>query len=177
MIACATRPREALNARWEEFDLDRKLWTIPAARMKSRKGKGKPHSVPLSSIATDVLERQARVTGGVGPIFPGKLKGRALTYCPFATAKMVDVDGNKIDAGSPHGWRSVFRDACDDKLRIDGRRVDPDLAETALAHTLSAVEGAYRRETAIEDRRSVMEAYWLMGKSDNNVVKYPERAA
>ena len=77
------------------------------------------------------------------------------------------------DAGTPHSWRSVFRDACGDRLRVDR-----DLAEAALSHTLDGVEGAYRRETAIEARRPVMEAYanWLLGKSAN-VVTLPSKEA
>ena len=67
-------------------------------------------------------------------------------------------------AGTPHSWRSIFRDACGDRLRVDR-----DLAEAALAHSLGTVEGAYRRETAIEARRPAMEAYaqWLIGEGAN----------
>jgi hypothetical protein len=66
----------------------------------------------------------------------------------------------------------VFRDACGDRLRVDR-----DLAEAALSHTLGPVVGAHRRETAIEARRPVMEAYaqWLLG-SGANVIAFPTRA-
>ena len=92
-----------------------------------------------------------------------------LSYDAFATAP----GKAGVDAGTPHSWRSIFRDACGDRLRVDR-----DLAEAALSHTLGAVEGAYRRETAIEARRPVMEAYakWLEGEPSDNVVAFPARA-
>jgi integrase len=47
-ILTAARAGEALGARWDEIDLDGKVWTMPAARMKA----GRPHSVPLSDRAS-----------------------------------------------------------------------------------------------------------------------------
>jgi integrase len=162
MIATAARPSEALNARWGEINLKTKLWTIPAARMKG----GRTHVVPLSSLAIEVLERHAKARTG-DAVFPGS-SGSPLSFNPFATATAKIG----VDAGTPHSWRSVFRDACGDRLRVDR-----DLAEAALSHTLGPVVGAHRRETAIEARRPVMEAYaqWLLG-SGANVIAFPTRA-
>ena len=99
-------------------------------------------------------------------MFPG-LSGSPLSYTAFSRAPAKAG----IDAGSPHSWRSIFRDACGDKLRVDR-----DLAEAALAHSLGKVEAAYRRETAVEARRAVMEAYanWLMGEGVN-VIAFKSR--
>ena len=163
MIATATRPSEALQARWSEIDLSKGLWTVPAERMKT----SRKHVAPLSSLALAILERQAKVRMG-DAVFPGATSA-ALSYNAFAIAP----GKAGVDAGTPHSWRSVFRDACGDRLRVDR-----DLAEAALSHTLGAVEGAYRRETAIEARRPVMEAYakWLEGEPSDNVVAFPARA-
>jgi integrase len=162
MIAAAVRPSEALHARWSEINLDKKLWTIPPARTKN----GREHVVPLSSLALAALKRQATVRTS-DAIFPGR-GGSPLSYDAFARAPQKAG----IDAGTPHSWRSVFCDACGDRLRVDR-----DLAEAALGHSLGAVEGAYRRETAIEARRPVMEAYarWFLGEGAN-VVSFPARA-
>ena len=67
MIATAARPSEALEARWQEVNLDKKLWTLPAARTKS----SREHVAPLNSIALAVLERQARVRSG-DAVFGGR---------------------------------------------------------------------------------------------------------
>jgi integrase len=120
----------------------------------------------LSSLAVAALKRQATVRTG-DAVFPGR-SGSTLSYDSFTHAPKKAW----VDAGTPHSWRSVFRDACGDRLRVDR-----DLAEAALSHTLDAVEGAYRRETAIEARRPVMEAYaqWLLGEGAD-VIAFPARA-
>jgi integrase len=124
------------------------------------------HVAPLSELALAVLARQATVRGS-DAVFPGR-GGAPCAYSHFATA----ATHAGIDAGAPHGWRSIFRDACGDRLRVDR-----DLAEAALAHTLGGVEGAYRRETAVEARRPVMAAYaaWLMDEGADNVVPFTAR--
>jgi integrase len=162
MIACASRPSEALNARWGEIDLDKKLWTVPAERMKS----GKEHPVPLSSIAVAVLKRQETVRTG-DAVFPG-LGGSPMSYGGFFNA----VRKLDFDVGAPHSWRSVFADAAADRLDVNR-----ETREACLAHSLGAVEGAYRRETGVEGRRPVMQRYadWLAGEGAN-VVAFPARA-
>jgi integrase len=161
-ILTASRPGEALYAKWGEVDLAKRLWTVPAIRMKT----GKEHVVPLSAAALAVLGRQAKVRVG-DYVFPGRDAGRP-SYVNFATAPKQAG----LDAGARHSWRSIFRDVCGDILRVDR-----DLAEAALAHSLGAVEGAYRRQSAIEARRPVMEAYsrWLAGE-EAKVVAFNGRA-
>jgi hypothetical protein len=97
-------------------------------------------------------------------VFPGS-SGSPLSYNPFAVAP----GKAGVDAGTPHSWRSVFRDACGDRLPVDR-----DLADAALSHALGDVEGAYRRETAIEAGRPGMESYasWLLGEGAN-VIAFP----
>jgi integrase len=126
-IATAARPGEAVGAQWSEIDFDKKLWTVPAARMKSER----EHVVPLSSIAIEVLERQATVRAG-DAVFPGP-SGSPYCYSAFASAPKK----TKINAGAPHGWRSVFRDWAGDIGDIAR-----DTAEAALAHSLSATPRA-----------------------------------
>jgi integrase len=160
MIATAARPSEAVKADWSEIDLDKKLWTVPAARMK----KGLTHFVPLSSVAMTVLKRQARL-GTTGAVFPGVI-AKSLGYDTFAKGPIKAG----FDAGAPHGWRSVFRDWAGDKSAFKD-----ELAEFALAHVLGPTVGAYRRSTG--DRGPMMEAYaqWLLSKGAD-VIPFPARA-
>jgi integrase len=163
MIACASRPSEALNARWDEIDLAKKLWTVPKERAKTEKD----HVVPLSHLAIEVLARQAQVRTGEA-VFPGR-SGSPVGYSSFARAPMEAG----LDTGSPHSWRSIFRDWAGDI-----GRVDRDLAEAALAHSLGAVEASYRRMTAIGHRVPIMQAYanWLTSKGADKVVPLKGRA-
>jgi integrase len=56
-ILTALRTGDVIGATWNEIDLDAKVWTIPASRMKRKKGKRKPedHRVPLSARAIEIL--------------------------------------------------------------------------------------------------------------------------
>jgi integrase len=65
LILTAVPTREVQNAVWSEFDLENKIWTIPADRTKT----GKQHQVPLSSRALELLQRQLKTLPFV---FPGR---------------------------------------------------------------------------------------------------------
>jgi integrase len=62
-----TRPGELRLAVWKEFDLDARVWTIPANRMKMRR----PHRVPLAPQAIAILEELRTLTGQYELLFPG----------------------------------------------------------------------------------------------------------
>jgi integrase len=153
MILCALRPSEALGLQWDEIDWEKRLLKVRAARMKA----GREHVVPLSSAALEILEHQRSVSTG-DSVFPGR-GGSPLSYDTFSTAPARAEP--PVNAATPHGWRSVFRDYCGD-IAED---VPRDLAEAALAHSLGKIEASYRRRTAVEKRRPIMENYaaWLNG--------------
>ena len=161
MILTTSRPSEALRATWSEMDLTKALWTIPPARTKT----AKEHVVPLSRAAMAVLKQQAAVRMN-DYVFPGARPNAPLSYDCFA--KSLHKIG--IQHVVPHSFRSVFRDWAGDIADVPR-----DLAETQLAHSLGATEAAYRRLTAIEKRRGVLERYaaWLTGDADDNVIRFP----
>jgi integrase len=162
MALTAARPGEALAARWNQIDLEKKLWDNPVSKT------AKPLPVPLSTLALAILEHaKARSTSDL--IFANSGGGK-LAHSNFAGAPVRAG----IEAGTPHSWRSIFRDTVEDKLNF--RR---ETAEAALGHSLGAVEGAYRRETAVEARAVMMGAYvgWLTSKGADNVINYPARAS
>jgi integrase len=167
MALTAARPSEALAARWDQIDLGKGVWLNPALKARDP---GDPLPVPLSSIALEILREMQAIRRGNNPfVFPG-LNGPQIAYTAFATAPRKAG----IDAGAPHSWRSIFRDAAEDRCGFHG-----DTAEMALAHSLGEVKGAYRRETAFETRRLLMQAYedWLTGKADGgNIIAFPGRA-
>ena len=157
MIACSSRPSEALLARWPEFNLEKRLWTVPKTRMKSNR----EHLVPLSRIALEVLERRARVKIG-DRVFGG------ISYATFAAAPK----NAGFDLGTPHSWRSVFSD-----WRGNETNFPRELAEFALAHLVPGVAGDYQRESAPGRRAELMAAYakWLVGESAD-VINFPTPA-
>jgi integrase len=164
-ILTTVRPGVALRARWDEIDMGKALWVIPAHKMKRGT---EPFVVPLVPAAMEVLAQQQR-TRKNDFIFPGTQPGRPLSYNVFQNALRRKLG---IVGVSLHGWRSTFRDWVGDI-----GDVPRDLAEAQLAHALSTTEGRYRRRTAVEKRRAVLTQYadWLLGTS--NIVPFPVAAA
>jgi integrase len=146
VILTAARSGEVLGARWSEFDLEAKVWTVPAARMKA----GKAHRVPLSARAVAILQKLAEAKVGEF-IFPGQKPGKPLS----GMAMEMVLRRMKSDFVTVHGFRSSFRDWCGEETHFPG-----ELAEAALAHVAGdETERAYRRGDALEKRRKLMEAW------------------
>lgn len=154
----ATRSQEVRGALWDEIDLDKALWIIPAARMKM----DREHRVPLSARAVDMLKALPRSEGNP-LVFPAARGGQLSDMTLSATMKrMHESDISQGGAGYldrvskrpavPHGLRSTFRDWAAEMTTYPG-----DMAEVALAHRISnAVEASYRRGDMIEKRRRMM---------------------
>jgi integrase len=145
-ILTAARSGEALGADWSEVDRDRKLWTVPASRMKA----GVEHVVPLSEAAMAVLAKLRPAEPGMsGPVFA--IGGARRSN--MAMAMLLRRMGH--GGITTHGFRSTFRDWAGDTS--DHPR---EVVEQALAHTISSkIERAYRRGTAVERRRALMEEW------------------
>ena len=144
IIMTATRTSEVLNAKWIEFDLDAKLWTIPKERMKSFKA----HRVPLSDAVMAVLMAVKADSGGGEYVFSGRKAGTPLTNmaCLQTLRRMGRGDL------TVHGFRSTFRDWVSETTSYPR-----DVAEMALADTIEdKSEAAYRRGDLIEKRRALM---------------------
>jgi integrase len=150
LILTAARSGEIRGATWGEIDLDAKLWTIPAARMKA----GREHVVPLSPAAVDVFKRaakwRAKADDPAALVFPGAKRGKPLS--DMALTKLLrDM---KLDA-VPHGFRSTFKDWASETTGFAN-----ELSEAALAHAIpNKVEAAYRRGNLLEKRRVMMNAW------------------
>lgn len=162
----AMRSGEVRGMRWDELDMDRLVWSIPAERMKMKKA----HDVPLSSQVAAIIEAQRReVASGLHKgsplVFPAARGGMLSDLMISDLMKQVhaaDVkagNGGFLDAHSkrpavPHGLRSTFKGWAQEA------RVDWDLSELALAHELgNEVAQAYNRANLLEARRPVMQAW------------------
>ena len=145
LVLTATRSGEVRFATWQEIDLEKAVWTIPASRMKS----GREHRVPLSRQAVFVLNRASEFNDGSGFIFPSVLRGKVLS--DNTLSKLLRE--LKIEA-VPHGFRSSFRNWCAEN------NVDREIAEQALAHTIkNATEAAYLRSDILDLRRDLMKKW------------------
>jgi integrase len=145
LILTAARSGEVRGARWEEFDLQRGEWIVPADRMKA----GRAHRVPLSTTAQDIVSRLQNVRTGAF-VFPAPQGGQFSDAALSALLRRM-----KRDTITVHGFRSTFRDWAAEQTSFP-----PEVAERALAHVnRDKVEAAYQRSDLFEKRRALMEAW------------------
>ena len=145
LVHTAVRSGEARLAAWDEVDLENKVWTIPAHRMKSRR----EHRVPLTDETVGILLEARKLTEGSGLVFPSPKRARAITDATFSTL----LKNNGINC-VPHGFRQSFRNFCAEEGH------DRQLAELALSHVAGdRTEASYLTTDALEKRRDLM-AQW-----------------
>lgn len=157
VLTCA-RSGEAREATWAEIDMDKKVWTIPADRMKAKR----PHRVPLPSRAMAILAEAQGITDGSDLVFPGTRKGKPLS--DMTLSKLVKEQGFDVDI---HGFRTSFRTWAQERTNFPR-----EMAEAALAHLSGdATERAYARSDLFEKRRKMMNAWaaFLAEKAANVV--------
>lgn len=147
LIHTAARPKEAIQATWNE--IDGATWSIPGAKMKN----GKPHRVPLSAPALALLEQARPLRNDSGLIFPSALKPRN----PMTSATLVK---NLKQIGlkektTVHGFRSAFK-----TWAMERTDVPHEVCEMALAHTVGdAVVQAYTRGDLLDKRAALMDQW------------------
>ena len=78
-ILNAARSGEVTGAQWDEIDIEKKVWIIPAARMKA----GREHRTPLSPRAMKIVEAMAEL-GTEGYLFPGPKPNKPLSSMAMA---------------------------------------------------------------------------------------------
>jgi len=158
-ILTAARTNEVIGAHPIEIDFDKRVWTVPASRMKA----GVEHRLPLSDDALALLRAAANTQGGAPA-------GRLFPIAPTAMLKFLRRR-LKRKGITVHGFRSSFRDWAAEQTSF--RRED---VERALAHTIeNRTEAAYNRADLLERRRPLMEAWAAYCGGQNNVVSLGER--
>jgi len=134
-----------LHARWEEFDFDEKLWTVPADRMKA----DQEHRVPLTGEMLAIIDPLKALRSEV--VFEGQKRHRPMSnMAMLMLLRRMNVEGITV-----HGFRSAFRDWAAEQSGFSR-----ELAEMSLAHQVgSEVERAYARSDLLDKRRALLEAW------------------
>ena len=148
LMLTAVRPGELRGAMWEEIDVERALWRIPAVRMKMKT----QHTVPLSAQALAVLDVIRPLSGGGALVFPS----------PFYPGKPLS-DGTLNSAlarmgykgiATAHGFRTLFSTCANEG------GWNRDFVEKQLAHEdRDEVRGAYNRAQWLDERATMMQ-WW-----------------
>jgi integrase len=145
-ILTGVRTGDVRGALWQEIDLNSKIWTIPAERMKA----GAEHRVPLSTSAMAVINVM-REASSEGYVFPGERPGRPISNS-IMLSLLVRMGYSEITV---HGFRSTFKDWASEQTTFQN-----EVSEMALAHKIeNKVEAAYRRSELLDKRRKLMEAW------------------
>jgi integrase len=162
ILTCA-RTSEVLGMTWDEINWEKKTWTVPATRIKS----GREHVVPLCARAIELLTLQRQHSNGSEFVFVGYRQTRMEERTMRSILKRMDL---KVTC---HGFRSTFRDWAGDITNFPREHV-----EACLAHRVgSAVELAYRRQTALEKRREILNHWAAFCAGDAALASAPTAQA
>lgn len=164
LLAC--RPSELRCARWDEFDLNARLWLIPSHRMKRRR----EHLVPLPTQAAELLQQLRNITGKYPLLFPGRndtSKPRSNTVFLMALRRL-GYEGRQTG----HGFRHVA------STILNENGFDSQHVEAQLSHVKGGVRGVYDKSTYLDQRRVMMQWYaeYLEKLATGNVVPLKRRA-
>jgi len=142
LILTAARSGEVIGARWSEIDLTEKTWTVPAARMKSRR----EHRVALSPAVIELLRKLPRHDGD--DLVFGGLSAR------WGMRQVMQRLG-QAGAATVHGFRSAFSTWANEQTAHASHTI-----EISLAHNVGTeTERAYRRTDLVAKRAQLMQSW------------------
>ena len=133
LILTAARSGEVRLATWAEMDVEARVWTVPAERMKAKRA----HRVPLSERAVDILREVQALEDESGLVFPSP------TGKPLSNMTLSKLLKDLQIPAVPHGFRSSFR----------------DWAQECTNAPRAVMEAAYARSDLFERRRGLMEQW------------------
>jgi integrase len=148
LIITFVRTTELRGAKWEEFDLGKKEWHIPAERMKMRE----PHIVPLSKQALTILEELKSINGHREHLFPNRNK--PLTFISENTMLYAIYRMGYHSRTTAHGFRATA------STILNEHNFNSDVIELQLSHAQrNKVRASYNFATKLPDRHKMMQ-WW-----------------
>lgn len=156
VILTAARSNEVLGATWDEIDFKSKVWTVPAARMKTGKREHRvPLTEPVMAILKDLKQERKDIEGKNDPscpyVFPNS-RGDGFLSNAVMLALLKRMNRRDITV---HGFRSTFRD-----WAAENTEYPDEVVEMALAHAIqNKVKAAYLRTDLFEKRRVLMDEW------------------
>jgi integrase len=151
LLLTGLRLNEVADATWNEFDLPKGIWTIPASRMKGKNGKARPHTVPLTADMLAILEHIPRFNGG--PHLFSFTNGRTSVNMSNRVKDRLDAAMTPKAPWVNHDIRRTVRS------RLSELRVPADVAEAILAHAKPGIRGVYDRYEHLDEKRAALELW------------------
>lgn len=165
------RKSELIDATWHEVNFEKKMWSIPAARMKASRA----HMVPLSKQADDLLVAMNLCSGGNGYLISGRydvakpISNAALNRVMKATIEKVKEDGGEIEYYSVHDLRRTA------STLLHEAGYPSDWIEKSLAHEQKGVRAVYNKAEYLPQRAYMLQQWadmvdgWVDGSLDDLV--------
>ncbi|HBL5319811.1 TPA: tyrosine-type recombinase/integrase [Enterobacter hormaechei] len=148
LILTGVRTGELRGAFWSEFDLEKAVWEIPAERMKMKR----PHLVPLSTQALEIVQQLKVMSGQYPLVFPGRNDPRkTMSEASINQVfKRIGYTGKVTGHGFRHTMSTILHEEGFNTAWI----------ETQLAHVdKNAIRGTYNHALYLEGRRKMMQWY------------------
>jgi integrase len=168
LVLTALRLNEVADASCPEFDLTNRLWVIPAARMKGRNGKARPHAVPLTvdilALVQDLPQFKRgpylfSTTFGEGPVWmSAKVKDRLderMVRTLRALARRRGEDPAKVilPPWTNHDIRRTVRS------QLSRLKISEEAREAVLAHARPGIKGTYDHHDYLDEKREALEMW------------------
>ncbi|BEO54274.1 integrase [Serratia marcescens] len=148
VMLTGVRTQEMRFATWEEIDFERAIWEIPSERMKMRR----PHIVPLSTQAVELLKQLHPITGHYPYIFIGR-NNRRKPISKESVNQVIELLGYKGRA-TGHGFRHTM------STILHEQGFDSAWIEMQLAHVdKNGIRGTYNHAQYLEKRRDMLQWY------------------
>lgn len=154
LLMLAVRKMELIGARVREFDLDKAVWMLPAARTKT----GKEIAIPLPVQAIESLRELIRLGDGSEYLLPArKSQDRMLPHIHENTLNQalakLRTNLKDVPAFTVHDFRRTA------KTQLQALGVNPWVSERCLNHKLKGVEGRYDRYQYFDERREALQQW------------------
>jgi integrase len=168
LLLTGLRLNEVADATWSEIDLGKKLWVIPAGRMKGKESRARAHAVPLTDEMLAILEALPRfksgehlfsTTHGRVPVWmSNKIKAKldariVLTLRAIARTRREDPARVTLAPWVNHDLRRVVRSG------LSRLRIASEVAEAVLAHVRPGIQGVYDQHEYLDEKREALELW------------------
>ncbi len=148
LLLTFVRKSELVQATWDEIELDNAIWTIPKERMKMKR----PHIVPLSRQAIELLQTLKPLSMGSKFLFPSN--SSIDKPMSGSTINVMFLKMNYGGSFTPHGIRSTA------STILNGQGFGRDAIERQLAHVeRDEIRAAYNHADYLPERTRMMQAW------------------
>ena len=150
LLALCARKMELLAARWDQFDLEARVWMHPGGK------EGDPLAVPLAEPVVRWLEEAKGLAGRSEYVFPVRRVSKKRRF-PHVSPDTLNLALKKVSGGLDHFTVHDLRRSA--RTHLSGLGVAPDVAERALNHVIKGTRGVYDRYSYFDERKKALEIW------------------